>query len=128
MTAPATRRDLSDQVRLVAAGGVAGALLRFLISSGLPSAGTTLALNVIGSLLLGWLAARYRASHTWLAAGVGFCGALTTFSTFALDVAMWLDRGDVGDGLGLLAVTTLGAIGAAFTGFALGSRTIGRRT
>ena len=78
--------------------------------------------------MLGWLAARYRNSSIWSAVGVGFCGGLTTFSTFALDVASWLERGDVVDGIGLAALTIFGAVTAAFAGFALGSRSIGRRT
>ncbi len=127
MTSPA-RRDLSAQVRLVALGGATGALIRHGITLALPGAGTTLALNVLGALVLGWLAARYRNSATWTAIGVGFCGGLTTFSTFALDVASWLDRGDIADGIGLVAITVFGAVSAAFAGFALGSRSIGRRT
>ena len=121
------RDDLDRQFRLVAAGGAIGTLVRYGMSSALPGVGTVLALNVVGSLLLGWLAARHRNSNLWRTAGVGFCGGLTTFSTFAFDVATWFERGDVGDGVGLLVITVFGALGAAITGFTLGSRPVGRR-
>lgn len=121
------RSDLAKQFRLVAVGGALGTIVRYGMSSILSGVGTVLALNVIGSLFLGWLAARHRNSSLWRMVGVGFCGGLTTFSTFALDVATWLDRGDVADGVGLLTVTVFGALGAVVTGFALGTRSVGRR-
>lgn len=127
VTARAVGRDLPAQLRLVAVGGACGAIGRYAITSLVAGAGTTLALNVLGSLVLGWLAARYRNTSVWSVAGVGFCGGLTTFSTFALDVANWFERGDVADGVGLAAITIFGAVTAAFAGFALGSRRIGRR-
>lgn len=76
----------------VAIGGAAGAVCRWLLSrlNGARPWGT-LAANMAGSLLLGW----YLADHpthlgaaTALDVGVatGFCGGLTTFSTFAVEV------------------------------------------
>ncbi|KGP91620.1 chromosome condensation protein CrcB [Pontibacillus chungwhensis BH030062] len=74
----------------VAIGGGVGALARFLVSEvGNPKGslpyGTWLA-NILGSLLLGGLVV-LRTKHVlpesiWQLAGVGFCGAFTTFSTF----------------------------------------------
>ncbi len=87
----------------VASGGVVGAGLRWLIvdrvDGGIDSAswpwGVFLA-NVLGCLLLGaavtGLAAR-PASQV-LGVTVGFCGALTTFSAFALDAAFFVRDDD----------------------------------
>lgn len=47
-------------------------------------------MNVAGSALLGWIVAGER-HHRLL--GAGFCGALTTFSTFQLELLHMLDAG-----------------------------------
>ncbi len=114
-------------LRLVFAGGACGAVTRWGVTELASGVGTTVALNVLGSLLLGWLAARSRFKALWWFGAVGFCGGLTTFSRFALDAAIWLDGDRVADGIGMIVATTLGAIGAALTGYALGSRRIGAR-
>ncbi len=73
-------------VLLVAVGGAAGALVRFLVAVALPGRRATLAVNVVGSGLLGALV---QSSPSVLAlVGIGFCGGLTTFSTFAVEVAL----------------------------------------
>ena len=81
---------------LVGAGGFVGAVLRFAANQALaPRAGglplATLGVNVVGSFLLGALlalaASQRGLSEEWrLALGVGLCGALTTFSTFSVEV------------------------------------------
>lgn len=83
---------------LVAVGGAAGALLRWavghwLATSGLPWA--TLVVNVVGSLLLGVVAA---ASDGWprTLLGTGVAGALTTYSAFALETVLLTDNGKRG--------------------------------
>lgn len=71
------------EVLLVLTGGAAGAVLRW----GLSVVGTpwpTLAANTTGSLLLGLVVA---AGPAWAVTllGAGLAGALTTWSTFALE-------------------------------------------
>jgi CrcB protein len=89
------RRRLRFELRellLVAAGGVPGALLRWQAAVQLGpwlggSAGADLLVNVLGSFLLGFLAGpipRRTSLLLWL--GIGFCGCLTTFSSWMLDV------------------------------------------
>lgn len=103
---------------LVAVGGAAGALLRWavgrwLAGSGLPWA--TLVVNVIGSLLLGLVAA---ASDGWprTLLGTGVAGALTTYSAFALDTVL-LER----NGRRAWAVANVvGSLVLASLGFTLG--------
>lgn len=79
---------------LVGVGGGLGALLRYGIDlwvPGWPPLGT-LAANVLGAFVLGvvlyeaHLAARLSA-ETRLLVGTGFCGSLTTYSTFAAETA-----------------------------------------
>jgi CrcB protein len=69
----------------VALGAAVGAPLRFLVALWLPGRRATLLVNVTGSAVLGALVS---ASPSVLAlVGTGFCGALTTFSTFSVEVA-----------------------------------------
>lgn len=83
------------QTMMIAFGGALGALLRFWVSTGFyqllgrdfPYG--TLAVNVIGSLLMGflsiWMIDRLFATEWKMAILVGLLGAFTTFSTFSLD-------------------------------------------
>ena len=92
-------------------GGIAGALARAGVADALAHdpgrwPWGTLIVNVAGAFVLGWVAARgYRRGLL----GQGFCGALTTFSTFQLELLQMLDA----DRTGLAATGFL----AAFTTF-----------
>ena len=106
----------------VAAGGALGALSRWgagqaAARAGLDAFWATAAVNVVGSFGLGALASLILARGGALAPFllVGFFGAFTTFSTFALDAVA------LSEGRGLLAafayVATSVALGiAAFAG------------
>jgi CrcB protein len=88
-----TSGNLLFDVVLVAVGAAAGAVVRLLlgwwqtraIPGGFPWA--IWVANVVGSLLAGCVAGM-TSTHLFLILGIGFCGALTTMSTFALDVVM----------------------------------------
>jgi fluoride exporter len=76
---------------LVAVGAGLGAALRYVASTlldpaterrGLPLG--TLLVNVVGSTLLGGFAALAWSGHEWAFAATGFCGGLTTYSSFAV--------------------------------------------
>ena len=71
-------------VLLVAVGAVVGAPARLLVSRALPGPKGTLVVNVLGSLLLGILVGTTSGS-SYAVLGTGFCGAFTTFSTFAVE-------------------------------------------
>ncbi|WP_421849553.1 CrcB family protein [Novosphingobium sp.] len=119
----------------VAAGGALGAWLRyqtgrlFLAALGPVSASAfpwaTLTVNVLGSaamgLLVGWLA-RHGASsggggeHWRLLLGVGVLGGYTTFSSFALEFALFVERGALGLAASYVAVSLLAGFAALFGG------------
>ena len=89
----------------VGLGGFIGAVCRYL--AGLIPVGSeggfpikTLAINVIGALLLGLIAAlavRSKTANPYvvLMLKVGVCGGFTTFSTFAFETAGLLQNGSV---------------------------------
>ncbi len=79
---------------LVALGGALGAMLRFGASTVLPRTTfpwATLAVNLVGSFLLGFLFLDHGMDHNArLLVAVGFLGAFTTLSTFSVEtVELW---------------------------------------
>ncbi|MFZ2176021.1 MAG: CrcB family protein [Rhodococcus sp. (in: high G+C Gram-positive bacteria)] len=73
-------------VAVVALGGALGASARFALCEQWPGIWTVLAINIVGSLLLGYLAEVVGPDRLWrLFLGVGVLGGFTTFSTFAVD-------------------------------------------
>jgi CrcB protein len=102
-------------------GGVAGALIRVgLAEAASTGAGqwpwATFAVNMIGSLLLGYFFMLFRdhpeesLRHPFL--GTGLCGTLTTFSTMQLELFEMVDGGYLGLALAYCAATI--AAGYAF--------------
>jgi fluoride exporter len=57
--------------------------------------------------------------------GVGFCGALTTFSTYSMDVLKFSQQGELGKAAAYVAVSNLVGIGGAASGYKI-ARTIFR--
>ena len=121
-----------NQLIAVAVGGACGAVVRFLVSSGLyqwlgrgfPYG--TLIVNVVGSFLIGLLtealfmqrvtiALEYRAAIL-----VGFIGAFTTFSTFALETIYLLEQGSLTKAMLNIAVSVLGCLVAVWIGLLCG--------
>ena len=110
---------------LIAAGAFAGAIVRYLLSWWRSSAGTTfpygiLAANVAGSLALGILLAG-ASPDAYLLAGVGFCGALTTFSTFSLDTLVLAREGRRATAVLNVGVSVVACVAAAALGLAVGT-------
>tara|TARA_B110000438_G_C15624740_1_gene568169 strand:- start:179 stop:514 length:336 start_codon:yes stop_codon:yes gene_type:complete len=79
----------------VSTGGCLGASLRWLILDGTSSQlfpWPTLIVNIIGCALLGILSNKKTDEKSWLLWSTGFCGGLTTFSTFTLEIATLLEN------------------------------------
>jgi CrcB protein len=87
-------------VLLIAAGAAVGAPVRWWVDQWVQQRWVpalpwgTFAVNVVGSLLLGALAhATVDDSAAFLLLGIGFCGALTTFSSFAWETFRLVEDG-----------------------------------
>jgi fluoride exporter len=87
----------------IAAGGAIGSVARALIGWWLPAGRlpwSTLLVNVLGSLLIGWLIAKFPITadnlrlHSF--AVVGVCGGFTTFSTFSWQTFEQMQKGQWG--------------------------------
>jgi fluoride exporter len=116
-------------LRFVTFGGVAGATVRWalLLALGDGRDEPVLAVvNVVGSIVLGLLiglhltrSGRSRLDdESLLLGGAGFCGGLTDFAAYALQVARALDDGQAGRA----ALIGLGTAGLAVIGAGIGYR------
>jgi CrcB protein len=111
---------------LVVAGALVGAPLRLLADRiavarrGRTTGLGTLTVNVAGSAVLGFVLGLATAP-SWVVAlvGTGFCGTLTTFSTFSYDVVRMVEEKVPGRALAYLAATLVLGVGAAAVGFGL---------
>jgi CrcB protein len=110
---------------LVAAGGALGSVLRALVSRALPAGALpwgTVAVNIAGSLLIGWLMGRLGATgsgdlraHSFWVAGV--CGGFTTFSAFSWQTFEQLHRGQWGAAIANVLVSVVVCLAAAWLGW-----------
>ena len=110
---------------LVAIGGAGGVLARYGIGrlvdpNDLPTA--TVAINVSGSALLGFLVAvgSSLAPEIRTALAIGVLGGFTTFSTFSVDVFLDIEAGRAGEALLYAAASVLLGIVAAAGGYYAG--------
>ena len=113
-------------VVLVAVGAALGAPLRYVTDRAVQGrhdtgfAWGTLVVNVFGCLLLGLVTAIPVSTRMVALLGTGFCGALTTYSTFGHDVfRLLLDRAFRAALLNV-TLTVLAGLGAAYCGSAIG--------
>lgn len=113
-------------IALVAIGGAAGAATRYLVERAVSQRISTpfpygiLIANVVGSFILGVLLGA--GNGIWLVlVGVGFCGALTTYSTFAHDTVRLADGGRVPVAVANVVVSIVLSLIAVSAGLALGA-------
>ena len=104
-----------------------GGFIRFAIEYYLPAVGAsafpraTLTVNIVGAFLLGIVLAL--PSETQVILGIGFCGALTTFSGVSLQLHRRLTSKAYLAALVYAAALLIGGLGAAGAGIIIG-RTI----
>ena len=105
----------------VALGAAVGAPLRYLMDRFVqsrhdsPFPWGTLAVNVFGSLVLGLLAGATTAVYALL--GTGFCGALTTYSTFGFETVRLAERRLPLHAMANMAVSIAVGLAAAYLGY-----------
>lgn len=117
---------------LVFVGAGLGGMLRHgvnvtaprLLGAGFP--GGTMAINVLGSFVIGVIAAwlAFRAEAPWSVSArlfivTGILGGFTTFSAFSLDFALLLERGEPMAALVYVAASVGLSLLAVFAGLAL---------
>ena len=112
------------ELLLVGAGAVPGALLRWQLALHLGD--QNLLVNVLGAALLGFLAGLPAAPRRQLLLGIGFCGSLTTFSSWMLAIMKHLSAGNWSAALALIGLTVGLGVGTAGLGFQL-ARWFGRK-
>jgi CrcB protein len=115
------------QLLLVVAGGAVGAPTRYLTDRWVQRRFApvmpwgTLVVNVVGSALLGALTGAVAAGHLGplplALLGAGFCGGLTTFSSFGWETSRLADDGAVGLASLNVALSTVACLAAAALGW-----------
>lgn len=112
----------------ISLGAALGALLRWVLGDKLNSLFPTippgtLAANLIGAYVVG-AAIAFFATYTALAPEwrlliiTGFCGGLTTFSTFSAELVPLLQQGRLSWALGAVALHVVGSVLMTFAGIA----------
>lgn len=117
---------------LIAVGGALGAICRWAALQRWPVTGgsfpwTVFAINVVGSFVVGLALAEEWSHPRWDpilrdGVGVGFCGGLTTMSTFAVETTLLAKGGH----WAVAAVYTISSVAVAL-GAALAGARVGRR-
>ena len=112
----------------VSIGSAAGGLLRWALSLKLNSAFPalapgTLAANLLGGYIVGFAIAYFMEATSippeWrLLIITGFCGGLTTFSTFSAEVVSMLQQGEWTIAAAIVAAHLIGSIAMTFLGIA----------
>jgi fluoride exporter len=116
-------------VAWVALGAAVGAPLRYLVDRAVQGRHDTvfpwgtMTVNIAGCLVLGLLvAASARLSPAVLAvAGTGFCGALTTYSTFSYETLRLVETGARFYAAAYVVASLAGGFGAVGLGWTLGA-------
>jgi CrcB protein len=110
---------------LVAAGAAVGAPLRYLLDrwvqarhgAGFPWG--TLAVNLLGSAVLGVVVGLPAPGPVATLLGAGLCGTFTTYSTFSYETVRLLTTGAPGRAAANVALSLAGGLAAAYGGLGL---------
>jgi fluoride exporter len=108
---------------LVFVGAIVGAPLRYLTDRTVQSRHDslfpwgTLTVNLVGCLILGGLSGSNLAAPMLALLGTGFCGALTTYSTFSYETLRLIERRSYFYAMANVVVSVLTGLGAALVGY-----------
>lgn len=113
---------------IIALGAAVGAPMRYLTDRGIQSRHDTvfpwgtMAVNLIASLLFGIVtaASTHLGSNWALLIGTGFCGALSTYSTFGYETMRLIQDGARFHAAANVALSLVAGIGAAALGWSIG--------
>ncbi|QUQ62895.1 fluoride efflux transporter CrcB [Kutzneria sp. CA-103260] len=112
---------------LVFVGAIVGAPLRYLTDRAVQTRNDsifpwgTMTVNVFGCLVLGFLAGAGTSLPSGVAAlvGTGFCGALTTYSTFSYETLRLVEQKSYLYAVMNVLISLIAGLGAVFLGYAL---------
>jgi len=124
---------LTHPFLLVFAGGGFGSLVRYMAGrfvpatlAGSPFPMAILVVNVVASAVLGavagWVMARMTGEEMRLLIGVGFCGGLSTFSSFSYDTVVLLQNGRTGVALLNISLNVILCLLASMGGLLIGPK------
>ena len=116
---PSFRKELQELL-LVAVGAVPGALMRW--QFGVVLHDRDVLVNLLGSLILGLLLGLPYRPRLQLLIGIGFCGSLTTFSSWMVNSVDLIFSGQQIAAIGLIGMTLGLGLGGAALGLCIGSR------
>jgi fluoride exporter len=111
---------MSQTLPLIALGGALGSVLRYLMVSAIGAPLGTLAVNVLGSFVIGVLFVLLDARTGWqLLLMTGLLGGFTTFSAFSLDTLKLVEQGQVLQAVGYVLGSVVLSLAAVALGVAL---------
>lgn len=117
--------DKTIDFLLVGLGGALGSMLRYgmtLLCAAFNLSGNvaTLAVNVLGSFLIGLLTGCCKDGSMLLLLTVGLCGGFTTFSTFSMQNVRLLQDGKIGLAAIYILATVVLCVIMAWLGYKIG--------
>ena len=118
---------------MIALGAAVGAPARYLADRAVQSRHEsvvpwgTVSVNVVGSLILGVLTGAGTSVSPQVVAllGAGFCGALTTFSTFSFETWRLIEEESYGSAVANVVVSVLAGMAAVAVGYATTAALVG---
>jgi fluoride exporter len=108
---------MSQTLPLIALGGAAGSVLRYLMVAAIGAPWGTAAVNVLGSFAIGMLFVLIGSREGWqVLLMTGLLGGFTTFSAFSLDTVKLVEAGQMAQA----AAYVLGSVALSLIAVALG--------
>ncbi len=107
----------------VAAGGAGGVLLRYGLTTWVQSLWTVVAINLVGSFLLGALTHAGLPDDLRQGLGIGFLGGFTTLSTLTVQTVLEAEGGRTSLAAVYFTVSVFGGLACALLGYLVARHT-----